>query len=307
MGGGRRSCRGGHDAAAEAVRLDGPAAGAAHSPPHQPHPHAGCGRPMPRPPLCSCVRICAYRAEGTARRASAQHAVDAPAAPDGGAAGCARARLAAPPWQQPSFRRSRATALATLRLARPTVAELVAGNSMNVAHLPFPPRMYVAIFLPPALPYSSAIAALAPRRTRPFLPCQVLECAPEWTVALARRCSAAMRPANSGRACSRGCTWPPELKMRRPERRPADRRACNLPVRRLALHCAVVRPPPRAAARGRRPGEPGAIRRSFNSWGSTDARVPAGGVEGGGVGWWARRRARRAESPHCSDAGYADR
>lgn len=124
------------------------------------------------------------------------------------------------------------------------VVELVAGNSMNVAHLPFPPRMYVAIFLSPALPYSSAIAALAP--------CRILEGAPEWTVALARRCSAAMRPANSSRACSRGCTWPHELKMRRPERRPADRRACHLPVRRLALHCAVVRPPPRVAARGRR-------------------------------------------------------
>ena len=263
---------------------------------------------MPRPPLCSCARFCAYWAEGTARRASAQHAVDAPAAPDGGAAGCARARLAAPPWQQPSFHCSRATALATLRLARPTVVELVAGNSMNVAHLPFPPRMYVAIFLPPALPYSSAIAALAPRRTRPFLPCQVLEGAPEWTVALARRCSAAMRPANSGRACSRGCTWPPELKMRRPERTPADRRACHLPVRRLALHCAVVRPPPRAAARGCR------LRRTLRNTAQFQlvgrhgcARACGGSGRGGGGGGGARRRARRAESPHCSDAGYAVR
>ena len=135
-------------------------------------------------------------------------------------------------------------------------------------------------------------------------PCRVLEGAPEWTVALARRCSAAMRPANPSRACSRGCTWPHELKMRRPERKPADRRACHLPVRRLALHCAVVRPPPRVAARGRRLRLTLRNTAHFQLVGQHGCARACGGNGGWGVGVAHGQRHHRADLQGVGSGGH---
>ena len=101
-------CRGG--AAAEAVRLPrrcGSRGGAARAPPQPRH----CRRCVRAPDavvpcrgrLCPSARTRAYSAWARHAKLFVQHAVDAPAAPNGGAASRARVRLAAPPLDSDRF------------------------------------------------------------------------------------------------------------------------------------------------------------------------------------------------------------